>query len=409
MKRLTITNHTIFTISSWILVTAFVLFYFSDGIGKILQRGGSSFSRYSAFLKAFFEIIILLFSFLTLRKSKANILFTLLILFIAFLIGQFFLSLTFQDINLFENFNTLFKYFFPLIFALLIFEIIKNKHYPSLILNAYKFIIGFNSLLIVIGYLLDISVFRTYVGPWRFGYDGLIIAQNEATFIFIFALTSVYYRRFYLGIKEYFFWIVVIPSLFVATKGVYFYIILLFLFHIFRKVSLKNVLTFGLLFLIFGYFLFSTVINKILLNSYNIFMYMYDKGGLYNALLSGRNQYIDDKLLPLVIDHWSLPNFFFGGQDVVAHYIEMGFIDLFLFFGIFGFILYLFVFYQIFKLLPFDRDFRIFFGITLFIIVATAGHFFESGIAGIHFIIMLIILRSYGSDDKTTSKIQLNE
>lgn len=408
MKKFIIKNHTIATISIGILVTAFVLFYFSDGFGKVLRRGGSAFFRYSAFLKAFFEIIVLVFSIFTLRKSKAHILLTLLILFLTFLIGQFFLSLNFLDINFFENFNTLFKYFFPFIFALLIFDIIKSDRYPKLVFKTYMFIITLNSLLILIGYLFDIAVFRTYDGPWRFGFDGMILAQNEATFIFIFALTTVYYRRFYLNIKEIFFWIVLLPSLIVATKGVYLYIILLFLFHLFKRVSLKNILTFGISFLVFGYFLFSTAINKIFINSYNIFMYMYDKGGLAFALFSGRNQYINDKLIPLVTEYWTFPNFLFGGQDVVEHYIEMGFIDLFLFFGLFGFILYLYVFYQIFNLLPFQGYFKIFFGFSLFIIIATAGHFFESGIAGIHFIFMIIILRKYGKNIETKTEVHEN-
>jgi hypothetical protein len=252
-----------------------------------------------------------------------------------------------------------------------------------------------NGVFIILGFLFEIEAFRTYPGPWRFGYDGLIFAQNEASFIFIFALTIVYYRRFYLGIKEFFFWIILITSLLVATKAVFLYFFLLFLFHIFKKVSLRNILTFGISALVIGYFLFSTTVNKIFINSYNVFMYMYNKGGLWYALLSGRDEYIKDKLAPLIFEQWSFPNFIFGGQDVVTHYIEMGFIDLMLFFGVFGSVVYLFVFYKIYRFLPFKKDFNLFFGIVFFLIIATAGHFFESGIAGIHFIIMLLILRSY--------------
>jgi hypothetical protein len=135
-----------------------------------------------------------------------------------------------------------------------------------------------------------------------------------------------------------------------------------------------------------------------LINSYDIFMYMYDKGGIWNALLSGRNEYINKKLTPLIFEQWSFPNIIFGGQDVVTHYIEMGFIDLVLFFGLFGSLIYFFVFYKIYRFLPFKKDFNLFFGIAFFTIVATAGHFFESGIAGMHFIIMILILRDYKDD-----------
>ncbi|WP_410006579.1 hypothetical protein [Aequorivita nionensis] len=394
MKNLVIKKSTLYSFSIGLLTIAFVTFYFTDGLGKILRRGGSEFYRYSAFLKGFFEIFALGFSLIAVSKSKINILLGITMLLFGFLIGQLFLSLNFKNLLFFENFNTLFKYFFPLIIALIALNIIGFNQYPDKLFKYYKAIIILNSCLLILGFLFDIEVLTTYSGPWRFGYDGLIFAQNEATYIFIFAITTVYYRRFYLDIKEYFFWIVIIPSIIVATKGVYLYLILLLLFHIFKRVSLRNILAFGISFLVFGYFLFSSAINKIFINSYNIFMYMYEREGLWGALLSGRGAYITEKLKPLILEQWTIPNFIFGGQDVVSHYIEMGFLDLFLFFGIFGSILYLYIFYSIFKIISFPKEFKLFFGISLAIIVATAGHFFESGIAGLHFIFLILMNRN---------------
>ena len=394
MKHLVIKKSTLYSFSIALLTIAFVTFYFTDGLGKILRRGGSEFYRYSVFLKGFFEIFALGFSLIALNKSKFNILLGITILFFGFLIGQFFLSLNFENLLFYENFNTLFKYFFPLIVALVALDILNLDQYPHKLFKYYKWVLITNSCLLVIGFLFDIDVLSTYSGPWRFGFDGLIFAQNEASYIFIFAITTVYYRRFYLNINEFFFWIVVIPSIIVATKAVYLYLILLLLFHVFKRVSIRNILTFGIAFLFFVYFLFSSAINKIFINSYNIFMYMYEREGLWGALLSGRGAYIREKLKPLIFEQWTLPNFIFGGQDVVSHYIEMGFLDLFLFFGIFGSILYLYIFYSIFKLISFPKDFKLFFGISLTIIVATAGHFFESGIAGLHFIFLLLVNRN---------------
>jgi len=394
MKSYIIKRSSLYIYSIDLLVIAFVTFYFTDGMSKILLRTGSDFHRYSAFVKGFFEIFILGFAIVTVTRSKLNLLASLGLFLISFLIGQFFLSLNFPELLFYENFNSLFKYLFTLILFLLALDIIKNNEHPFRLFKYYRLILVFNSIVIILGFLLKIEMFKTYPGPWRFGYDGLTLAQNEASYIFIFAITTVYYRRFYLKIKEYFFWVILISSLLVATKAVYLYLVLLLLFHIVKRVSIRNILTFGISLLTVGYLLFSTAVNKIFKNSYDIFMYMYYKGGLWNALLSGRNDYIMDKLAPLVFEHWSFPNFFFGGQDVVSHYIEMGFIDLLLFFGIFGTILYLFIFYSIFKTIPFPRDFKIFFGISLTIIIATAGHFFESGIAGLHFIFLLLINRN---------------
>jgi hypothetical protein len=161
----------------------------------------------------------------------------------------------------------------------------------------------------------------------------------------------------------------------------------------FKRVSIKKLLILFLFIITIGYFLFSTTINEIFINSYDVFMYQYNKGGLLNALLTGRNTFFSTKLEPLLFDLWYFPNIFFGGQDVMSHYIEMGLVDLFLFFGIFGFSIYFYFYYKLFNLLSFNKDFKIFFGLTLLFIIAFAGHFFESGIVSLHFMIMILINR----------------
>lgn len=392
MEKLVIKSESIRRFSLFILIMSFVVFYFSDGVSKILYRTGAEFHRYSQIIKACATIFVLIYGIFTLNRSKSNILIAIALLIINFLIGQYFLSLKYEQIDFIENANTLFKYLFPLIYFLLVLDILKLNVPPKVLYSTYKKIISLNTILLLAGFVLGISFLSTYKGPWRFGYDGLIFAQNEATFVFVLAITIVYYRKFYLKKNEIFFWIVFLPSLLVATKGLYLFIALLVLFHIFIRIPLIKIIPVLIALAISGYFLFSSAINKILLNSYQVFMYMYNKGGLLYALLSGRDKYINSKLIPLFTEYWTFPNYFFGGQDVKEFYIEMGFIDLLLFFGIFGSLLYLYIFYKIFSIIPFEKKFKLFFGISFFLIVATAGHFFESGIAGVHFLFMLLII-----------------
>jgi len=403
MSRLFINNKTLYKFALGLLIIFFVLFYFSDGLGKILYRSGSGFYRYSAILKGFFEIFVLAYSLITLKKQKAYVFIAILLLVSCFLIGQFFLSLKFSDLNFAENFNSLFKYLFPFIIYLLAIDVLIYNKYSVKLFKYYKLIIIINGILIGIGLLLEIDYLKTYTGVYRFGYNGLIFAQNEASFIFIFALATIYYRRFYLNIKEYFFWIVLISSLFVATKAVYLFIALLLVFHLFKRVSLKNIIAFGIFIAAGGYFLFSNIINSIIMNSWNVFLYYYRRDGLISASLNGRDTFLREKLEPLIFDYWSLPNIFFGGQDVVSHYIEMGLIDLFLFFGAFGFVLYFYFYYKLFNLLSFNKYFKIYFGLSLLFIIATAGHFFESGIVGLHFIIIILISKKHNEINKAKS------
>ncbi|MDA9125397.1 hypothetical protein N9J80_01315 [Flavobacteriaceae bacterium] len=394
MDKYKINSKTLYVLATGLLIFFFVLFYFSDGIAKISKRSGNGYTPYSAILKGLFQTIILMYALITLKKSKVYFLFAMLLLTSCFLLGQFFLSLSFLEINFMQNINTLFKYLFPLILYLLAIDVIAYDRYPLQLFKVYRGVLTINSALILIGLFTGNKFLETYPGIYRFGFDGLILAQNEASFIFIFAITTVYYRRFYLKINELFFWTTVIPSLIVATKAVYLFIILLFVFHLVKRVSLKRLLIYGVSLLTFGYFLFSTFVNTILKNSYDVFIYGYNRGGLLYALLSGRDIYLKSKLEPLLFDHWSFPNLFFGGQDVIAHYIEMGLIDLFLFFGIIGFTIYLYIYYKLFDLLTFNKEFKMFFGLSLLIIIATAGHFFESGIVGVHFIFILLINRN---------------
>jgi len=392
MKRYVIKSETIRRISLAILLTSFVIFFFSDGISKILYRSDSDFHRYSRIIKAIFTFIILIYGTLTLNRTKADILICIVLLTLSFFVGQFFLGQKLDDVDIVENSSTLFKYLFPFIYFFLVSDVLKFDEFPKIIKETYYRILAFNNVLIIVGLITGAFFLTTYKGPWRFGYDGLIFAQNEASFVFIFAITTVYYRRFYLGIKEWMFWIVLLPSILVATKGIFLYLIVLALFHILIRVSLVKVLGILAGLLTFVYILLNSFINEILLNSYAVFMYMYNKGGLLFALLSGRDQFINEKLVPLISGYWVFPNYIFGGQEVKDYYIEMGFFDLFLFFGLFGCIIYLYVFYRIFSLIPFERKFKIFFALSLLVIIATAGHFFESGIAGLHFLLMLLII-----------------
>ena len=112
MKKFKINSFTIYFISVWLLVLFFILFYISDGLAKVIRRSGGGYVPYSVILKGFFEILILIYSILTLKKTKAYFILTMFLLSLCFLIGQFFLSLSFKEINFFQNLNTLFKYIF---------------------------------------------------------------------------------------------------------------------------------------------------------------------------------------------------------------------------------------------------------------------------------------------------------
>jgi hypothetical protein len=399
MPTLILKYKTICKISLFLLLVAFVTFYFTDGISKFIFRTSDGFHRFGPIIKGGFEFFVLGYSILTIRKQKLEFLSGILILVLIFLIGQFFLYQNFKELRFLENFNTLFKYLFPLIIYLLAIDVLTlPDEKQNKIFKYYRYILGFNGLLILYGIIFGSIVLQTYDSYYRYGFDGLIFAQNEASYIFILAVFTVYYRRFYLKIKEWFFWIIILSSLVVATKAVYISLILVLLYHIFTRVSFKRILIFAGVGILAGYLLFNTMVNKIFLNSYNVFMHIYREGGFLKAITSGRNEFIEEKLEPLIFNIWTLPNFIFGGQDVSTFYMEMGILDLFLFFGFFGLLIYGYMYYKLVKLIDFQKGFKRFFVFTLLTIIASAGHFFTSGIAGLHFIFFVIINRNSNND-----------
>ena len=381
----------LYSISEFILLSGFIIFYFTDGILKILNKLEIGSNRYAIIIKGLFILAIIIYYLFTARAKNFKFLLALVPLIVFFFIGQIVLSINFESNNILENTNSLFKYLFLIFLFIPAYDILLHNKYPKRLLKYYKLIISINSVLIIIGLMFSSIIFTTYPSIHRFGYDGLIVAQNEASYIFIFALTTVYYRRFYLNIKEFFFWLVIISSIFVATKAVFLFLLLLISFHIIKKLSFKQIIVFLVsIILLLIAFIFSPL-TYIFENSWQIFMNGYNKHGLLWALLSGRNTFIYDKMIPLINDIWIFPNYFFGGQDVSTFLIEMEFIDIFLFFGILGTVVYSFIMFNIFSYIPFNRGFKIFFILSLLAIIATAGHFFQSGIVGIHFVIFLLI------------------
>src|SRR5690554_1113583 len=116
MDKLVLKSKSIREFSLFLMILSFVVFYFSDGLSKFLFRSGADFHRLSQIIKALFTVIVLVYGIVTLNRAKTNILIAIVLLVLNFLIGQYFLSLKFNELDFLENTNTLFKYLFPFIF-----------------------------------------------------------------------------------------------------------------------------------------------------------------------------------------------------------------------------------------------------------------------------------------------------
>jgi hypothetical protein len=184
-----------------------------------------------------------------------------------------------------------------------------------------------------------------------------------------------YYYKAYFKLKNYIeFCLVLIISFLIGTKKVYFFLILLFLYHFFKfklYKSPKFYLTLSALATLTVIF-FSTL-KAFFISKFQIFVSIYKEDGLITSITSFRDQLFLKAFNELIIESWRLPNYILGGPIFHEYRTEFGLIDLYIFFGLFG----LYVFYCFFKTFYQFTNFNKFY---LFILISVGlTTFFSSG------------------------------
>ncbi|MCK5814992.1 MAG: hypothetical protein KAH07_03510 [Flavobacteriaceae bacterium] len=108
MTAIKIKHQIICKISIGLLFVSLATFYFTGGLSKLIYRSDWGLHRYVPVIKGLFEIFVLGYAVLTLRKVKAYVLLITAIIIGSLLIGQFFLSLKYEGLNFIDNFVLLF-------------------------------------------------------------------------------------------------------------------------------------------------------------------------------------------------------------------------------------------------------------------------------------------------------------
>src|SRR5690606_19494807 len=199
------------------------------------------------------------------------------------------------------------------------------------------------------GLIFNIRLFSTFpIGTPRFGYDGLINAQNEASIFYLLGLFVYYYdwKVHNKPLRHLLF--VVFLCMLTGMKAVFLGVLLLALFHFFYRTSLKKAL-----YISFGFIAISTALIlsfsklKVLFGYY--YWFFLKRGFLY-TILGGRNTFIESRVVP-TLEKWHLVNYIFGGQNIsnandYLALVEMDFIDAFLFFGLVNGFIFLLLYKQ---------------------------------------------------------------
>lgn len=232
-----------------------------------------------------------------------------------------------------HNIFYLIKYLFPFIF-IGVFSLLKNK--KNVISDYFEIaekLLIINSFIVFIGFLFSVTFFKSYMHSDRFGYSGLLQPGFFGYLLVIIISRKVFYEKFDLRLL-----ILLLTSLFIGTKSMLFFLLLLFFYYLYEKQRFKLLLIYSS-FLISLLFFYKTIIN------FFIFLFPFWNSVLikygYIGLISSTRNFNIQNTLEYINIKATFKNLLIGGLDFSKCLVEMDLIDIFLFFGIIGVLLYI--------------------------------------------------------------------
>lgn len=182
--------------------------------------------------------------------------------------------------------------------------------------------------MIIIGNIFDVSIFKSYPSTDRWGYSGFL----KMTYSVIFSSIILIYtlnKKEKLGLNSY---LLIFALILSGTKASILSISLIFFIVIIKSVQFRAVILFLLLPIIF----YVKDWLPILISKSFFWKNVYEKHGLFGVITSLRNEnfMVFKKKFSEGYDYWA---WFFGGRLRIENlYVEIGIVDVFLFFGVVG-------------------------------------------------------------------------
>jgi hypothetical protein len=375
----------------WLFLLA--LFYFADGFDKFSRatEGGRV---------AFLFRMVAIFGMLIYIIYKPKVLFSenryvYLLALLAIVCIGYLSSGLYSNADVMQSLYVCIRYLAFIIFLYFLLSCIRGDRENSSHVTVCKtivFLFLFNCVIAWIGFTFKIEVLRTYghisdlKAGWvdqRFGYDGLLLEQNNATYFYIIGFISTYWL--YTQNRLSVIWLIFgfISCFIVGTKSLYVAILLMTSFIVIKKTQLRVILLASL-------FIFILIV-LLISNSF------WDKMDLQliNQLLSGRLSLFSLHIAP-ILDDLNITQLLFGlqGGDPKKYLIEMEVADLIVFFGLIGASLYLFIMLKEIKgivsrnKLPMAIE-------TICIILAIAffaGHLFYDPVSSFYFSTLILYI-----------------
>jgi len=331
-------------------VLFFAAFLISDFATKLAYYYFKySFYRYSGSVKLIFEILMVLLILIYSKKSMLKTSIVAIGLTIAFIIGQYVSSNSYNlKFEIFSGSIYFFnRYTYILIFILFVNTIKIKKETWYRVVRFVEYFLYANAIPILLGIIFNFEIFRSYSYSERFGYNGFLSKPGESSYIYICIIIINYYllvsNKTSLYRNKLLFFIVC--SCFLGQKKMFLFLILLFIFHIIFIAKQRKYLRLLLLPIVIlgGLFWKNPLTLAIKISPF--WKGIYENEGLLGALTSNRNVLLMDAMDYIKLK-WNSLNYIFGGLDIQKFKVEFECIDLYLFLGVFGVLYYFYIIYQ---------------------------------------------------------------
>jgi hypothetical protein len=388
--------------------------FLADGANSILLNLGSSYYKVSIFVRLFVEVYLL---FLLLHHRSGKRIWLILLFFLFVFVAGSAAAVTnlytFEEYHFLSQFRLVNKivFFFIVLMALSVY--FRSEEDQNRLFKIYEILILAQSLVLIISFIFEINLFSAYLTSRelrlerRFGYQGLIPAQNETSAFFqlgfFYFLFKVHYRR--KGVIQLL--IVTFAGLLTGAKiTVLFPIILVWYFIYYMIVQFstlrglihKNFLIIGIAFLFvasIGVWQRDYIISRIEPTiTYYLARGRSYEGGVIEALtVPGRRNKVNDFVTDYLANY-NIVNYLFGGFDLEVYSTEMDPVDMFARLGIVGAGVFYFLYLGAF--IPSNRIslLRLVFVISWIATSAVVGHITYTAINSTYLAILLLFVTS---------------
>ncbi|WP_431157037.1 hypothetical protein [Winogradskyella poriferorum] len=279
--------------------------------------------------------------------------------------------------------------FFPI--TIITFYVIHDKKELNVkLFKLYEIFFLLNASLIVISFLFDIDVLKSYPNPRRPGYSGLFNRPNQLSYITIVMIAIYYYKASFLKLKYDYYKLIflIVVALLGGTKRIYFFLIILLIYHVCNNLRTiyRQVLLVFIALLTLTYFLWDKL-YLFIENKLELFVQIYNERGFLSALLSYRNDRLSATWNDQILVDWNILNVFVGGCDFTIERPEMDLIDIFFYFGLIGLVVYMLFFKTTLNAIKLKNNYLLFFITLIFFISALTSGFLNS--TNIPFVFMI--------------------